>query len=75
MITAKRGEIASEEGSKYMTLILYDGYYYEEHFSKFEVSKVNKMPASSAHFKEYALNIDISSFSDDDLNKKNLRKF
>ena len=74
VITAKRGEIASEEGSKYMTLILYDGYYYEEHFSKVRsIKEVNKMPASSAHFKEYALNIDISSFSDDDLEQEKFK--
>ena len=31
------------------------------------------MPASSAHFKEYALNIDISSFSDDDLEQEKFK--
>ncbi|MDD7915921.1 LptF/LptG family permease [Polaribacter ponticola] len=31
VITAERGKILSEEGSRYMTFILYDGNYYEEH--------------------------------------------
>ncbi|TVZ57387.1 lipopolysaccharide export system permease protein [Lutibacter sp. Hel_I_33_5] len=72
VITAERGKIASEEGSKYMTLILYNGYYYEEHIrnnTSFKARK--KMPASSAKFDEYEFNIDISSLSDDDLDKEN----
>ncbi|MBL4604805.1 MAG: LptF/LptG family permease [Flavobacteriaceae bacterium] len=68
VITADRGKIITEEGSKYMTLVLYDGYYYEEHISKNRrYKKVDKMPASNASFKEYAFNIDISSFSGEDL--------
>lgn len=68
IITAERGKIETEEGSKYMTFILYDGYYYEEHVSKTRtINKKDKMPASSAHFQEYSFNIDISSLSDDDL--------
>ena len=31
VITADRGKIVTEEGSRYMTFILYDGNYYEEH--------------------------------------------
>jgi len=74
VITAKTGEIASEEGSKYMTLILYDGYYYEDHYSNVRsVKQVDKMPASSAKFKEYTFNIDISSFSDDDLDEEKFK--
>ena len=68
VITANRGKIITEEGSKYMTLILYDGNYYEEHVKKRRSrSGFDKMPASNAEFKEYVVNIDISSFSDDNL--------
>ncbi len=71
VITAKSGKILTEEGSKYMTFILYDGHYYEEHTNKTRSYKrVDKMPASSADFKEYSFNIDISSFSEDDLDKE-----
>ena len=62
VITAERGKIISEEGSRYMTFILYDGYYYEEHVkSATTVIKRKKMAASNATFKEYEFNIDISS--------------
>jgi lipopolysaccharide export system permease protein len=74
VITAETGEIASEEGSKYMTLILYDGYYYEDHYTAIRsVKQVDKMPASSAKFKEYTFNIDISSFSEDDLDEEKFK--
>ena len=76
VITAEKGKIVSEEGSRYMTLILYDGYYYEEHVKSARTSlKKKKMAASNASFKEYEFNIDISSVSgDDDLNKTNHTK-
>ena len=76
VITAQRGKIVSEEGSRYMTFILYDGYYYEEHVKSATTSiKRKKMAASNATFKEYEFNIDISSVSgNDDLNKTNHTK-
>ena len=74
VITAKTGKIITEEGSKYMTFILYDGYYYEDHVSKIRsVRDRDKMPASSANFDEYAFNIDISSFSEDDLEEEKFK--
>ena len=67
VITAKKGIISSDEGSKYMTLTLEDGNYYEEHIKKISKKKDrDKMPASHATFKKYTINIDISSFNDDD---------
>ncbi|MCL7754232.1 LptF/LptG family permease [Polaribacter sp. Z022] len=66
VITAERGKIISEEGSRYMTFILYNGYYYEEHTkSANTLIKKKKMAASSATFKEYEFNIDISDVSGD----------
>lgn len=67
VITAKEGEIATEDGSKYMELILKDGNYYEEYSNKRD-SKVDrqKMPASKATFDKYVINIDVSSFNTDD---------
>ncbi len=74
VITAENGKILTEEGSKYMTFILYDGYYYEEYSKNVRSAKsADKMPASSAHFKEYAFNIDISSFSEDDLDEEKFK--
>ena len=66
VITAEKGTISTEEGSKYMTLTLENGNYYEEHLNQVMLPKDRaKMPASKATFKTYTINIDISSFSDD----------
>ena len=66
VITAEKGTISTEQGSKYMTLTLENGNYYEEHLNKTMLPKDRaKMPASKATFKTYTINIDISSFSDD----------
>jgi lipopolysaccharide export system permease protein len=66
VITAERGKIISEEGSRYMTFILYDGYYYEEHIkSGTSLKDQKKMPASNATFEEYEFNIDISTLGGD----------
>lgn len=74
VITAERGKIITEEGSKYMTMILYDGRYYENHIkNKKKYGTVDKMPASSATFKEYTINIDISVFTSDDLDIQKLK--
>lgn len=76
VITGERGKIITEEGSKYMTFIIYDGHYYEEHQSKKKsVSKTDKMPGSSADFKEYSFNIDISSFSGDVGDDQNVKGY
>jgi len=67
VITAEKGEITTEEGSKYMTLILEDGEYFEEHIKNgLSIKERNKMPASAAKFETYTINIDISSFNDAD---------
>jgi len=72
IITAEKGEIVTEEGSKYMTFILSNGHYYEEHSTRRDSkSKRIKMPFSKATFDTYKINIDISSFSDSDLEKDN----
>ncbi len=68
IISAKTGEIPNNEGSRYMTLILRDGYYFEHHIKKGAKRKQKaKMPASYASFDEYTINIDMSSFANDDL--------
>lgn len=65
VITAEKGTISTEEGSKYMTLTLENGNYYEEHLTSMMTPKDReRMPASKATFKTYTINIDISSFSD-----------
>ncbi len=74
-ITAKKGEITTEPGSKYMTLNLSDGYYFEDHSSEKKKRKdKDKMPASSAKFDSYKVNIDISSLSNNDLDLEKYKK-
>ncbi|CAM1371192.1 Permease [Tenacibaculum xiamenense] len=68
IITAKSGKIISEEGSRYMTLELYNGYYFEQHEKKAaNYRERKKMPASHADFDEYTINIDVSSLDGTDL--------
>lgn len=75
IITAERGEIVSEEGSRYLTLVLYNGYYYENIIGKRNSRKDReRVPFSKAHFDEYKVNIDVSTignFDPDDLKYKN----
>lgn len=77
VITAENGELISEEGSKYMTLKLYDGHFFEHHMnSKTPYKERFRMKASYADFDEYTLNIDISALSDDGLDViKHTRNF
>lgn len=66
-ITAKKGEIVSEEGSRYLTLILNDGYYYEHDLGRRKtLEKRKRVPFTKAHFDEYKVNIDVSSIGDFD---------
>jgi lipopolysaccharide export system permease protein len=71
VITADRGKIVTEEGSRYMTFILYDGNYYEEHVKSAKTTaKRKKMAASDATFKEYEFNIDIGDAAIDTTTSK-----
>ncbi|MFK5879958.1 MAG: LptF/LptG family permease [Flavobacteriaceae bacterium] len=74
IITAEKGEIVTEEGSKYMTFILTNGHYYEDHSTRRDKKdKRIKMPFSKATFETYEINIDVSSFSDDNLGDENFK--
>lgn len=70
IISAKHGELISEEGSRYMTLKLNDGHFYEHHVNDKSAYKDRfRMKASYADFDEYVLNIDMADLQDDDLTK------
>ncbi len=74
-ITAKEGKITTEEGSKYMTLVLTDGYYYEDHVDyKNPYNDRKNLPFSKAHFEKYVVNIDISSFNNVDFDSESLKE-
>ncbi len=67
VITAKKGEIVSEEGSRYLTLILENGFYNEEIINKKSTRKQReRVPAIKAYFDRYKINIDVSSLGDFD---------
>ena len=73
-ITAKNGIISTEEGSKYMSLDLKDGFYYEEHWNRGSKKEERiRMPFSKTHFENYTVNIDISSFNTDDIDKEKFK--
>ncbi len=70
-ITAEEGEIVSEKGSRYMTLVLKNGNFFE-HYVKDNFNK--KMPASYATFDQYIINIDVSKFLGGDLDEDKYTK-
>jgi lipopolysaccharide export system permease protein len=71
VITAEKGKILSESGSRYMTLELENGHYFEDHYSVgSSAQEKKKMPASFADFELYKVNIDISSLTDGDLDNE-----
>jgi lipopolysaccharide export system permease protein len=67
VITAKKGEIVSEEGSRYLTLVLEDGYYAEDMIgARTSVKSRKRSPFTKAHFDKYEVSIDISNIGDFD---------
>lgn len=73
-ITAKKGTISTEEGSKYMSLLLEDGFYYQEHWHIGSKKNVREqMPFSKTHFEQYTVNIDVSAFESGDLGEERIK--
>ncbi|MGB5243517.1 MAG: LptF/LptG family permease [Lutimonas sp.] len=61
VITAEKGTILSEEGSRYLTLVLEEGHYYEDIKKNRPTNEEKKrMAFNKAKFQEYTVNIDIS---------------
>ena len=66
-ITAEKGEIISEEGSRYLTLVLKDGFFNQDILGKRRTSKEReRVPALKSKFDEYKINIDISTIGNFD---------
>ena len=72
VIKADKGELVGSTNSDILSLILYDGNYYDEIQQKNPSKRANKPFAKSA-FKEYVINIDISNFNNVDLDDENYR--
>ncbi len=70
VIIAKNGELASEEGSNTLSLILKEGNYYEDVQTNNAV-KQQKKPFAKSSFHEYAINIDLTALNNKDVDKEN----
>jgi lipopolysaccharide export system permease protein len=69
VIRANNGELTSEEGSNTLSLILYDGNYYDEIVSK-DPQKQHKRPFAKSYFEAYTINIDLSDINNIDLSEE-----
>jgi len=72
VIKAEKGELVGSTNSDILSLILYDGNYYDEIQQKNPSKRANK-PFTKSAFKEYVINIDISNFNNVDLDDENYR--
>ena len=70
VIIANRGELTSEIGSNTLSLVLNDGNYYSEVYSKDRKRKLQKEFVRSS-FEEYIINIDLTEFNNKDIDKEN----
>ncbi|MBZ9778905.1 LptF/LptG family permease [Psychroflexus sp. CAK8W] len=72
VIKADYGELESSENSNVLSLILYDGNYYDEIPTKTYQQKL-KSPFVKSAFDKYVLNMDLSEFNDVDLEDESLK--
>ncbi len=70
VIISDRGELASEEGSNTLSLILKEGNYYEEVQTNNTESQKNA-PFARSYFDEYSINIDLTELNKKDIDKEN----
>lgn len=74
VIKADRGVLESGVNSNVLSLILYDGNYYDEIPTKTYQDKL-KSPFVKSAFDRYVLNIDLSNFNDVDLEDESFRHY
>ena len=70
VIIADKGELASEEGSNTLSLILKQGNYYED-IQTNNPAKQKGVPFAKSYFDEYAINIDLTELNNKDIDKEN----
>ncbi|MDG5491227.1 LptF/LptG family permease [Psychroserpens sp. SPM9] len=66
VIVSESGELKSSENSNILQLVLYNGNYYEEIFSK-KAKQAQKKPHAKSYFEEYTINVDLEGLNDVDL--------
>lgn len=69
VILAKSGELKSNPNSNILQLVLFDGNYYEEIYSK-KPKEIQKKPAARSYFDTYTMNVDLEALNDVDLDEK-----
>ncbi len=69
VIISESGELKSNENSNILQLVLYNGNYYEEIFSK-KPTQAKKKPYAKSYFEEYTINVDLEGLNDVDINDK-----
>lgn len=67
---AENGELASEEGSNTLSLILKNGHHYDE-IQKKNPREQRREPFAKVYFDEYTLNIDLTELNNKDVDKEN----
>jgi lipopolysaccharide export system permease protein len=70
VMIADNGELASEKGSNTLSLILNDGYYFDEIQTK-DPTKQRREPFVKSYFEQYVINIDLTEFNNTDVDKEN----
>ncbi len=70
VIVADNGELASEEGSNTLSLILNDGNYYED-VQVENSQKQRRRPFAKSAFKQNTINIDLTEINNKDVDKQN----
>lgn len=70
VIIAENGELASEEGSNTLSLILKNGYYYEEMIDN-DYKKQQREPYLKTAFEQYTINIDLTALNNPDVDQEN----
>ena len=69
VIKAEKGELISSENSNLLQLVLQNGNYYEEIFSKDPKESIKK-PAAKSYFETYTINVDLEQLNTVDLEDK-----
>ncbi|WCO02919.1 LptF/LptG family permease [Psychroserpens ponticola] len=68
-IISKTGELKSNPNSNILQLVLFEGNYYEEIFSK-KPKQRSKKPYAKSYFEEYTINVDLEGLNDVDIDDK-----
>lgn len=69
VIISESGELKSNENSNILQLVLYNGHYYEEIFSR-NPKQIQKKPYAKSYFEEYTINVDLEGLNDVDIDDK-----